>query len=132
MGRMSRWTPSRDTSGPWPDSRQAIFFFLDHVIEGFGHGHFAFFLLLAEHSGEHVLYIDVHFLHTLVADDFEGRHGPFAHFHLDHALVEFAFTELGTKLVPAAGILFALMRVRGVAAIDGCASERRSRGHGRR
>ena len=102
---------------------QAIFFFLDHVIEGFGHRHFALFLLLAEHAGKHVFDVDVHFLHALIADDFKGGHGALAHFHFDHALVELAFAELGTKLVAAARVLLALMRVGSVVGVGVCAPE---------
>src|SRR5438876_6030759 len=43
--------------------------------------HFAFFLLLPEHPGEHILELaDVHLIDALVGDDFERRHGALADF----------------------------------------------------
>src|SRR6266566_386496 len=74
--------------------QQLVFFFLDQVFESVGHAHFAFFLLLAEHAGKHVLDVDVHLLDALVGDDFERGHGAFADFEVHHALIELAFAEL--------------------------------------
>ena len=81
---------------------ELVFFFLDQVVEGFGDGHFAFLFLLAEKAGEHVFNVDVHLLHALIGHDFEGGHGAFADFDFHHALIEFAFAELGAQLVAGA------------------------------
>ena len=137
---MSRWTPSRDTSGPWPDSAagnfvdfvdeedahlldaidcdasdlvhidQPVFLFLNEVVEGLGNGHLPFLLLLAEHAGKHVLHVDVHFLDALIRDDFEGGHRALAHFHLDEALIELPFAKLRAKFLASALHLFAAQR----------------------
>src|SRR5271155_3928990 len=92
---------------------QAVFFFLDEIVKGFGDRHFALLFLLAEHAGEHVFYIDVHFLDALIGDDFEGRHLAFANFDFDHARVELAFAQLGAKFFPRASYLFAALNFRG-------------------
>src|ERR1700686_855070 len=85
-----------------------IFFFLDQVFERIGHGHFAFLFLLAKHSREDVFNIYVHFFHTLVGNNFEGRHGAFADFDIYHALVQLAFAELHAQFFAGAVSLFAL------------------------
>ena len=136
---MSRCTPSRETSGPWPafasgnfvhfvdeqnahllhavdrDARhlihidQAVFFFLDQIVEGLGNRHLALLFLLAEHAGKHVLHVDVHFLDALIGDDFKRGHGALAHFHFHQALIELSFAELRAQLVARAlGLLAAL------------------------
>src|SRR5271155_172052 len=92
---------------------QAVFFFLDEVVEGFGDRHFAFLFLLAEHAGEHVFYVDVHFLDALIGDDFEGGHLAFADFHFDHALIELAFAQLGAEFFARAGYLLAALNFGG-------------------
>ncbi len=103
MGRMSRCTPSRETSGAVAalaagdlvdfveeddagvlhaldrDARhlvhvdQPLLFFLDQVVEGFAHLHLPLLGALAEDVGKHVLDVDVHLLDALVGDDLEGR-----------------------------------------------------------
>src|ERR1700681_136404 len=85
-----------------------VFFFLDQVFERIGHGHFAFLFLLAEHSGEDVFNIDVHFFNTLIGNNFEGRHGALADFNVYHTLVVFAFAELHAQFFAGAVGLFAL------------------------
>ncbi len=87
-----------------------VFFFLDQIFEGVGDAHLALLFLLAEHAGQHVFQIDVHLLDALVGDDFEAWHLAFAHFDVDHALIEFAFAELGAELFARALRLFALLR----------------------
>src|SRR5467141_2735930 len=94
--------------------QQLVFFFLDQVFEGVGDAHFAFFLLLAEHPGEHVLDIDVHLFDTLVGDDFERGYGALADFEVHHALVELAFAQLEAQLFPRALRLFPLRGNLGV------------------
>src|SRR5467141_2240177 len=94
--------------------QQLIFFFLDQIFESVGDAHFALFLLLAEHTGEHVLDIDVHLLDALVGDDFERGHGAFADFEVHHALVEFAFAQLEAERFARALGLFALRGNLGV------------------
>src|SRR5258708_902280 len=88
--------------------QQLVLFFLNQVFESVGDAHFAFFLLLAEHAGEHVLDIDVHLLDALVGDDFERGHGALADFEVDHALVELAFAQLEAKFFARALGLLAL------------------------
>ncbi len=88
--------------------QQLVLFFLDQVFESVGDAHFAFFLLLAEHAGEHVLDVDVHLLHALVGDDFERRHGALADFEVDHALVELAFAQLEAEFFARTLRLFTL------------------------
>src|SRR5256885_1729583 len=102
--------------------QQLVFFLLNQVFESVGDAHFAFFLLLAEHAGKHVLDIDVHLLDALIGDNFERWHGAFADFEVDHALVEFAFAKLEAQLFARTLRLFALRGNLGV----------RSAAHGRR
>src|SRR6202042_1370487 len=85
----------------------------DQVIKRFGDRHFALLFLLAEHAGEHVLYVDVHFLDALIGDDFEGGHLAFADFDFDHARVELAFAQLCAKFFPRAGYLLAALNFEG-------------------
>src|SRR6266436_952524 len=94
--------------------QQLVFFFLDQVFESVGDAHFAFFLLLAEHAGEHVLDIDVHLLDALIGDDFERGYGALADFEVDHALVELAFAQLEAQLFARALGLFPLRDNLGV------------------
>src|SRR5947207_4655920 len=101
---------------------ELVFFFLDQVFESVGDAHFAFFLLLAEHAGEHVLDIDVHLFDALVGDNFERGYGALADFEVDHALVELAFAQLEAQLFARALGLFPLRGNFGV----------RSAGRGRR
>ena len=89
---------------------ETVFFFLNQVIESLGNRHFALFLLLAEHAGEHVLDVDVHFLDALIGDDFEGRHRALADFHFHHALIELAFAQLGAEFIASTRDLFAALR----------------------
>ena len=120
MGRMSRCTPSRDTSGPWPPSRPAILsissmkrmpevcdalhgqarhllgvhqprlLLLQQDLAGLGHGQAAALGAAAEEAGQHVLQVDVHLLDALRAEDLEGGEALLAHLHLDLAVVELA------------------------------------------
>src|SRR6202790_4473230 len=94
---------------------QLVLFFLNEVLEGIGHTHLALLFLLAEHAGKHVLDVDVHLLDALIGDNFKGRHGAFAHFDVDHALIELAFTELRAQFFTGALRLFALLRKLGLA-----------------
>ena len=106
---------------------EAIFFFLDEVIEGLGDRHLALLFLLAEHAGEHVLDVDVHFLDALIGDDFEGGHRALADLDFDEALIELAFAELNAELVARALGLLAALGFRG-----GAAGHARFRGGRRR
>ena len=76
---------------------QFVFFFLDQVVEGFGDGHLALFLLLAEEAREHVLDVDVHLLDALIGDDFKRGHGALADLDFHQALIELAFAQLRAK-----------------------------------
>src|SRR6202007_2826872 len=98
---------------------QAVLFFLNQIIEGLGDRHFSLLLLLPEHAGEHVLYIDVHFFDALIRDDFEGRHGTLAYLYLNHTLIEFAFTKLDSKLFARPLDLLAALGFRSLVRLRG-------------
>src|SRR5580704_1828615 len=82
--------------------QQFVFFFLDEVIERFGHGHLAAPLLLAENSREHVLDVDVHFLNALAGNDFKRRRGTLADLNFHQTLVELAVAQLRAQFFPGA------------------------------
>ena len=140
IGRISRCTPSRETSGPWPGFaardlidlvdednshllgafdghagdlihiEQFVLFFLDQIFKRVGDRHLALFLLLPEHAGKHVFQIDVHLLDALVGDDFKRRHRAFAYFDVDHALIELPFAQLCPQFLASAQRLLTLLR----------------------
>ena len=70
--------------------------------------HFALLFLLAEHPGEDVFDVDVHFLDALIGNNFEGRRGALADFDIHHALVELSFAELHAEFFAGTLGLFAL------------------------
>ena len=124
IGRMSRCTPSRLTSGPWPPSRPAILsissmkmmpacstrstavardavhvdqlllFFLREVLERLGHLHPPLLRLALEEARQHVLEVDVDFLDRRPGDDLERGKRFLADVDLDDARVEAAGAQL--------------------------------------
>ena len=73
---------------------EALLFFLNQVLECLIDLHLPLLGALAEDVGKHVLDIDVHLLHALIGDDFEGREITLASFDFDLTVVEFAFAQL--------------------------------------
>src|SRR6266852_1066507 len=92
---------------------QLVFLFLNQVLEGVGDAHLALLFLLPKHAGKHVLDVDVHLLDALIGDDFKRGHGAFAHFNIDHALIELAFAELCAQFFARALRLLALLHKLG-------------------
>src|SRR6266850_4138528 len=88
---------------------QFVLFFLNEVLEGVSDAHLAFLFLLAEHTGKHVLDVDVHLLNALVGDDFKRRHGAFADLKVHHPLIELSFAKLRAQLFASALRLLALL-----------------------
>src|SRR5581483_127653 len=116
IGRMSRWTPSRETSGPWPDSRPAILsissrkiipedstrssaaratvsmsirrsLFSHQVFHRFIDAHFAPLAAPLKQIAEHVLHVNAHLFDAHWPGKFNRRKVLFAHFHLDQTVV---------------------------------------------
>src|SRR5258708_25868744 len=88
---------------------QLVLFFLNEVFESVGDAHLAFLFLLAEHTGKHVLDVDVHLLNALVGDDFKRWHGAFADLKIHHPLIELSFAKLRAQLFASALRLLALL-----------------------
>src|SRR5262249_25691890 len=70
---------------------QALFFFLDQVLEGLADLQLPLLGALAEDVGQHVFEIDVHLFDALVRDDLEGGHRALPYLNFDHAIIELAF-----------------------------------------
>ncbi len=130
IGRRSRWTPSRLTSGPCPDSRPAILStssrkmmpgLLDALDGQAGHlvhvdeaslllfeDELAGLLDLhppalgpaAQEAGQELLDLEADLLDPGIGDDLEGRRRLFLDLHLDRPVVEEAVAELGPELLP--------------------------------
>src|SRR6185437_12950888 len=98
--------PLNGHAGDLVHINQALFLFLDEVIEGLTDFHLPLLSALAEDVGQHVLDVDVHLLDALVGDDFEGGKGFFADVEFDHAVVQAAFAQLLAELFASAGAGF--------------------------
>ena len=133
IGRMSRCTPSRLTSGPWPPSRpgdlvdlveeddaglldaldrgardavhvdQLLFLFLRQVLERLGHLHPPLLRLALKESRQHVLEVDVDFLDRRAGDDLERRKRLLAHVELDDAARRAGRREAARESARASG-----------------------------
>ncbi len=126
---MSRCTPSREMSGPWPPSRPAILSISSRkMMPDFSTRStatrftwsmsisrcsssctryskasltfiFRFLVRWPNKPGKNVLEVDVHLFQALVGDDLEARHVPLAHIDLHRAIVQLALAELLPQLL---------------------------------
>jgi hypothetical protein len=73
---------------------QALFLFLDQVLERLVHLHLPLFCPLAEDVRQHVFDVDVHLLHALIREDLERRKIALANIDFHHAVIELALAQL--------------------------------------
>ena len=129
IGRRSRCTPSRETSGPWTLSRPAILSIssrntipADSARSTASRETWSWstrrassswrstvarlrdrerppLRAAAEEAGEHVADGHVHLLRALAAEDLEGGHRALGHVHLDGARLELAGPQLRAQLL---------------------------------
>src|SRR6516164_378294 len=85
---------------------EAVLLFLDQVVHGLGHAHFALLGALVEESGQDILDVDAHLLDALGRDDLEGGKAAFPDVDFNLTLIQLALAEQGAEFLSRpAGLL---------------------------